>query len=252
MISERSSVDFFPAATAAAVAESFFIPTVFINANRQYAIVNPGKPIRKISMMEIRKNYPFFASCSVPLLTSIILINKILREKEAPPLLAALTAGAASAFLNPLECALYHQEGPTSLKKRVADLYKKRKFSALTQGAIPYTLRNTVYSLGLNAFSPWISSKLSDPIQNTVLQNSLGGAVGGFFAGIASQPFHFLSASSKMARENGSYFSTKELLKWASKQSPQTFFKGMSWRLVRTTGGTSLINLVLGLMEAKR
>lgn len=244
----NSSSNNFSSALLAAGAESSLIVFALRNAEKQAALV--GKQITKQSALTICKNYPFFASCSVPLLTSIIFVNRILREKGASPLTAGLAAGAASTFLHPLECAIYHQHPSHSIYSRLVHLYKAKGFNGFKPGIVSFALRNTIYSLGLNTISPWISKRLTPCIKNKVSRDAMGGAIGGLIGGIASQPLHFLSVSFKMAEKKPT--SVSEIWVWLSKQPIKNFFSGMNLRLVRTTGGASLINLVLGVMEKRR
>jgi hypothetical protein len=189
-------------------------------------------------------------------------VKKAFRTRSAETAaLSATMAGVASAALNPLESALVYKtrNQMTCVYQAFFRLYRDAGFKGFFPGSGFVAMRNTVYSLGLNALTPWMAGKIASRLGTSQDPSThakalaISAFVCGGLAGIVSHPFHVLNVERKKDCMRALYKSDAEAWrKYACNpfRPPMENFRKVYTaclpRVIRCAVGSLLVTLVAG------
>lgn len=210
--------------------------------------------------------YILHTSFVVPLFASIVGINEFLsrrlKHSDSPEwsvkILCAGIAGVASAFLNPMETCLIAR-GPMQEASPIRTwirLYQTVGMAGFFRGSFLTCARNTLYSFGLNAWTPFVAKQVERalPDYEKTTAYVLSAALCGGVAGVISQPFHVLNFERKRDYAAKLYSSDFDLIKKTFKGSENPWrglYRASMPRIIRCSGGSALVWLFMQSLDKK-
>lgn len=240
-----------------AVLESFPAYTTSLFRTRVQRSKISGTPKQPISWQIAVRNYPFFATCSVPNFFAMIYgqraINEFLTasfrtetdhvsQTKVIKVISAVGGAAISTLWNGAELSLFKlQESKVdSLFKAAKMIYLQEGARGLMRGAEWYFARNCTFNL-VKEIQPDVDRFLQSMVSadQKYKAHYASFLVVGTIASLASHCFDIANAFSKTAKE-GRYRTRGEIISGTLNLDKRTLWAGGGWRTLRVVIATWL------------